>query len=67
MKTTAKKSRGRPPADPEKKLKCRHVVNLSDEQDEAVRRYCEANGVARDTDGIRQLIVKALKAEGLLT
>jgi hypothetical protein len=51
---------------PSQKLKVRHVVNLTAEIDAAVARFCDQNGVASHVDGMRQLIVKALKAEGLM-
>jgi len=44
----------------------RHVVNLTPEIDAAVLKFCELNGVGRHADGMRQLIVKALRADGLL-
>lgn len=66
MKTPKPQGRGRPKLPPEKKFASRHVVNLSREMDQAVKSYCEANGIGRHTDGLRQLLVKALKAEGMM-
>lgn len=66
MSAMKQKRTGRPQVDAAQRLTQRHVVNLSQGVDQAVRRYCEVNGVARHTDGMRQLIVKALRAEGLL-
>jgi hypothetical protein len=61
-----KRGRGRPKMDPAKQLRARHVVNLTPEVDAAVAKFCDLNGVGRHVDGMRQLIVKALKAEGIL-
>lgn len=61
-----KRGRGRPKMDPSEKLRMRHVVNLTPDIDAAVARFCDQNGIGHHVDAMRQLIVKALKAEGLL-
>jgi hypothetical protein len=58
--------RGRPKADPADKVKHRHVVNFNDATEEAVRQFCNSLGIVRTTDGVRALVTRALKAEGLL-
>jgi len=58
--------RGRPKLEADKQLKARHVVNLTPEQDAAVRKYCQDFGIGHHVDGMRQLIVRALKAEGYM-
>ena len=60
------KKRGRPKADSETVFRNRHVVNVSDEQQEALEAFRRENGIARLTDAIRQLLIRALKSEGLL-
>lgn len=66
----AKKStgadRGRPRAEEGTAFTCRHVVNISPKMEEAVKKFAEANGVARITDAMRQVMTKALKSEGFL-
>jgi hypothetical protein len=57
---------GRPKVAKSKASSCRHVVNVSQEIEAAARQFCEVNGIAKLTDAFRQLITKALRAEGLM-
>lgn len=66
QKPKPKRRRGRPRLDPDQQLGIRHVVNLTPATDAAVARFCEMHGVAHHVDAMRQLIIKALRAEGLL-
>lgn len=61
-----KRKPGRPKVAPSAAFTERHVVNLTKEMDKAVATFCANNGLPRHTDGIRVLLFKALKAEGLL-
>jgi hypothetical protein len=61
-----KAKKGRPRAEEGSAFTCRHVVNISPRMEEAVKKFAEANGVARITDAMRQVMTKALKAEGFL-
>lgn len=66
MKKAKKPGKGRPRAEEGTAFTCRHVVNISEKMEEAVKKFAEANGVARLTDAMRQVMTKALKAEGFL-
>lgn len=69
MKKSSKKSspdRGRPKSDPLEAFTRRHVVNISPKMEQAVLKFAAANGVARLTDAMRQIMTKALKSEGYL-
>lgn len=68
-RTTAKdqqRKRGRPKADAARAVTRRHVLNITPEMEAAVERFARDNGISRLTDALRQLLVKSLRAEGLL-
>jgi hypothetical protein len=66
MKQDKKRKPGRPRVAEADQYTARHVVNLTTAMDDATKKFCAANGVARQSDGIRQLIVKGLKVEGYM-
>ena len=57
---------GRPKVNQAKKFSRRHVVNVTPELESAVQKFCDVAGFARMTDGMRALLMKALRTEGLL-
>jgi len=61
-----KRKRGRPRLAPEEKFAARHVIGLTAAMDEATKKFCRDNGIARQADGLRQLIVRSLRVDGYL-
>lgn len=47
-------------------LSGRYVLNLTEQTDAALRRYCQQNGLASLSTGLTSLIAQQLRTEGLL-
>ena len=60
------RGRGRPKINPVEGYTQRHVVNITVEMEDAAKQFAASQGVIRMTDALRMLVVKGLKAEGLL-
>ncbi len=61
-----KLSLGRPKVDAPNAFTCRHVVNISPKMEDAVKLFAAANGIARLTDAMRQMLTKCLRNDGYL-